>query len=313
MDARRFFFYVAVVLAAYLVGTVAFLAVVYTRLALDPRRSPRARPLRAAVREIGWALLTEWTVPFAWLFWPPWWTRPGRSVGAGLPVLLVHGWGQNRADFWGLAWRLRRRTGRALFGVNYWFFGPVDRSARRLERAVARVRERTGAPRVHLVCHSLGGVVARHFVETRGGAEVVASVTTLGSPHAGTVRARPHIGEATRQLTPGSAFLAALGPPTPPAGVRYHAVWSHTDGMILPADSGSLQSTAAGPELVLEDVGHLSLLYHRRAAEQVVTWLADAERDTAGEPAPARLSKPGSCALSDEADPTSPGVGTTPS
>lgn len=297
-------------LGAYLAGAAIFLLIVHLWLSLDRRRSPRARPGRALLSELGWAAATEWTVPLAFLLWPRWWRRPrpqtsGRPpasgpqaprhhpengpepLGAGnassghraappsLPVVLVHGWGQNRADFWGLALHLRRHAAHSIYAFDYWFFGPVERSAERLGRVVGRALREQGAQRVHLVCHSLGGLVARVFVEQQGGAAQVASVIFVGSPLGGTHRASTGFGRAARQMTPGSPFLAALGPPAPPAGVRYRSVWSHSDAMVVPPGSASLHGQ--GEELELEDAGHLGLLYRPEVARQIRAWLAQAQ------------------------------------
>ena len=40
-----------------------------------------------------------------------------------------------------------------------------------------------------LVCHSMGGLVARYFCEALGGAAVTRAVITIGTPHRGSVRA----------------------------------------------------------------------------------------------------------------------------
>ncbi|MDY0000630.1 MAG: alpha/beta fold hydrolase [Polyangia bacterium] len=294
---------IAWVLGAYLAGTALFLLAVHVWLAVDHRRSLQARPMKAFLSELGWATATEWTVPLVFFLWPWWWRRPRGSVAGGtndhgalgpdqtpapgsslekesarapLPVVMVHGWGQNRADFWGLAWRLRRRSRHPLHAFDYWFFGRVEKSARRLERIVDRVISSSGSDRVHLICHSLGGLVARFFVEQAGGAPKVASVTFIGSPLSGTHRASTGIGPAARQMTPGSQFLKALGPPAPPAGVRYHSVWSHSDALVVPP--GSAELLGRGKELVLTDAGHLGILYREEVASQVQTWLAEAEK-----------------------------------
>jgi triacylglycerol esterase/lipase EstA (alpha/beta hydrolase family) len=55
-----------------------------------------------------------------------------------------------------------------------------------VDKAVADLRQRTGAAQVALVCHSMGGLVARAYLRAYGD-EAVACVVTLGSPHRGTV------------------------------------------------------------------------------------------------------------------------------
>ncbi|MFH2010849.1 MAG: alpha/beta fold hydrolase [bacterium] len=268
-----------IVLGIYLAGVVLFLAVIYGMLALDRRRSPRARPLRAALEEILWAAAVQLTIPVGFFFWPWWWRRPGRGAAAGAPAeeptLLLHGWGQNWADFWVLGWRLRARGRGSLYATNYWFFGPIDRSARRLGRVVERIRQATGATRVHIVAHSLGGIVSRTYIEAQGGGEHVRTLVAVGSPLAGTHRAGGRWGASSRQLRPASPFLALLGPPKPPRGVRYHAVWSHSDGMVVPAHSASL--LGVGEELALDSAGHLATLQRAHTAEAVARWLTASE------------------------------------
>jgi len=190
-------------------------------------------------------------------------------------VVLVHGWGQNRADFWGLAFRLRRRTAHPIYAFDYWFFGSVERSAARLARVVNGALDDHGAKRVHLVCHSLGGLLARTYLELQGHGDRVASVTFIGSPLAGTRRALPALGSAARQMRLNSDLMRALGDPCPPQGVSYHSIWSHSDALVVPAESASLKG--AGPELELEDAGHLGLLYRRDVWDQVIAWLREAE------------------------------------
>ncbi|WP_030291702.1 lipase/acyltransferase domain-containing protein [Streptomyces katrae] len=57
-----------------------------------------------------------------------------------------------------------------------------------LERWRASAPERREA-RVVFLCHSLGGLVARHYVERLGGHEITRRLITLGTPHRGSVEA----------------------------------------------------------------------------------------------------------------------------
>ena len=260
-------------LGVYVALVTVAVAVLYTWLALDKLRSPRARLVRAAVEEAVAACLLQGTLLVGYLFWPWWWRRRGRA--GETPVLLVHGYGQTRADFWYFGHRLHAGGRGSVFAFNYPFLRKVEDSARALGRAVAEVRRSTGAARVHLVGHSMGGLIARTYVEQQGGAETVASVIMLCSPLSGTTRGRAGVGASSRDLTRGSAFLCALGRPAPPAGVRYRAIWSHADALVVPADSGAL--AGAGEELVLHDVGHLTALLRRGVADRIDSWLNEAE------------------------------------
>lgn len=69
------------------------------------------------------------------------------------------------------------------------FARSVDLRARELRANVERVLRETGAPRAHVVAHSMGGLDARHMLydgRDEGFHEKVASLTTIGTPHLGT-------------------------------------------------------------------------------------------------------------------------------
>ncbi|MFE2550069.1 esterase/lipase family protein [Streptomyces sp. NPDC059355] len=63
-----------------------------------------------------------------------------------------------------------------------------DRMGLELERWRASAPERREA-RVVFLCHGMGGLVARHYVERLGGDGITRRVITLGTPHRGSLRA----------------------------------------------------------------------------------------------------------------------------
>ena len=85
------------------------------------------------------------------------------------PVILVHGYGGNSANFLWMQWRLRRQGFRNVYAVSY---TPPHINARKLAAQVARhvenVLARTGAEQVDLVCHSMGGPLTRYALKNLG-------------------------------------------------------------------------------------------------------------------------------------------------
>src|SRR5262245_41541800 len=103
----------------------------------------------------------------------------------GDAVLLVHGLWMNRVVMLYLARQLRRR-GFAVRTVGYYSaMHDLARNARRLAGAIAAL----DSPRVHVVAHSLGGVVALAAPRDRPAARV-RRIVLLGSPLAGSASAR---------------------------------------------------------------------------------------------------------------------------
>lgn len=60
-----------------------------------------------------------------------------------------------------------------------------------VERALGRWREQPGQQdaKAIFVCHSMGGLIARYYVEVLGGAEITRRLITIGTPYSGSVKA----------------------------------------------------------------------------------------------------------------------------
>jgi triacylglycerol lipase len=77
----------------------------------------------------------------------------------------------------------------AVFNTDVDFAGPVERRAAELKQQIDDFLARTGAEKAHVIAHSMGGLDARLMIVDLGMAEKVASLTTIGTPHLGTVLA----------------------------------------------------------------------------------------------------------------------------
>ena len=75
------------------------------------------------------------------------------------------------------------------------FAGPLATRARNLRDRVNEALQTTGAPKVHIIGHSMGGLDARYMITELDMAEKVASLTTVGTPHLGTILADHKINE----------------------------------------------------------------------------------------------------------------------
>lgn len=209
-------------------------------------------------------------------------------LAARTPVLLVHGLVDNRSIFAVMRHRLRRRG----FGsVCSWNYSPllrdVARGAQELGEHVEQICARTGHDRIHVVGHSLGGLIARHYVQRQGGDRRVDALVTLGTPHGGSLLAHALPTPMVRQLRPGSPVLRELAEPVQRCDTRLTAIYSDLDQMVLPTSAGRCDHPDLGARNVLvRGVGHMSLPIHRGVLDEVAMTLAGAERTPA--PAPIR-------------------------
>ena len=99
---------------------------------------------------------------------------------------------------------LRRRGFQTLATYDYGLLTQnIPRAALRLGEAIEQLSAATGYERIHVIGHSLGGLIARYFVQRLGGDSQVHTLVTLGTPHQGTqlAWAAPLL-PLVRQLTP---------------------------------------------------------------------------------------------------------------
>jgi triacylglycerol lipase len=197
------------------------------------------------------------------------------------PVLLVHGMVDNRSIFT----LLRRSLRRCGFGhvrtVNYSVFtSDVRAAAFAFGQAVEQLCTETGYERVHVVAHSLGGVVARYHVQRQGGDARVHTLVTLGAPHGGTTAARLLPLRLCRQLRPGSDLIAELAAPAPGCRTRFVAVWSDLDQLIYPKSNARVEHPdLAAANVLVRGVGHMSLPAVHDVARAVTRALAHLDPD----------------------------------
>jgi triacylglycerol esterase/lipase EstA (alpha/beta hydrolase family) len=219
------------------------------------------RPIRAA--------LTEWGMSFALSAARPagFFPLPGARTQGPRPIIVLHGYAMNRANFVPLAYRMSRAGLGPIFGFEYWTLGRTAAAARQLGWFVDHVRAATGATDVDVIGHSMGGVVARYYVSLAGGDGAVRRLITLGSPHAGTDVSKLGIGHPGRELVGGSNLVTRLASAPPPTRTMITTIWSRGDALV----PGSRQPPLPGAELVMyDDLGHVALLGSRRVAAEII-------------------------------------------
>lgn len=200
----------------------------------------------------------------------------GDVVAAGTPIVLVHGLVDNRSIFAMLRRGLRRRGFGSTFALNYSPLTDDIRSvAVRLGELVTDVLAETGHDRVHIVGHSMGGLIGRYLVQRLGGDSQVHTLVTLGTPHSGTLPARfiPH--PVVRQMRVGSDVISELAEPAPHCATRMLAVWSDLDQLVIPQRNARIvHPDLAAQNIFVPGVGHMSLPVDGRVIHRIGTTLA---------------------------------------
>jgi triacylglycerol lipase len=244
-------------------GIFVYVAATYVLMLAHVERRPVALAIREALREVVWVALTQPVLPLFYLF--------GRRLapGLGTPVVVVHGYAQNRVDFLRIARACARSGLGPVYGFNYPWFASIHTSAERLARFVERVRQETGADQVDLVAHSLGGLVAMEYVHEVGPSRV-RRIVTIACPHAGVAWRGPIVGSCGPQVRGGSGFLVQRARRV--ISVPCLNLYSTHDNVVHPPSTSPLARRGAR-DLAIPHVGHLAILFHPEVARAVVGFL----------------------------------------
>ena len=211
--------------------------------------------------------------------------RPRRCGGvrfvtepnAHYPVLLVHGYAAT-----GSVWTpLRRALAEAGFGhivsltYNSFVADPVVVSAE-LSRQALRAIAATGAPRVHLVGHSLGGLMVRYALAASAAlSSRTSSAVTIASPHRGIPLARIAPGRCARIMNRGSrSVLPEVDAPRP---ARWLAYYSDGDRVVPPASARLDDPRYNAANLLIPGCGHLTICRDARLITSLVPELIRTE------------------------------------
>jgi triacylglycerol lipase len=239
------------------------------------RSSTRRQPVASALAL--WLIGSEVACLLATLMLRPLgWRRATVASGPArrTPVILLHGLFQNRSCLLLLQRRLRAAGYDRVVSLNTPAWWELERLVDEVAGSVARLRHATGSDRVHLVGHSMGGILARCYLQQPESAGTVAACVTLGTPHQGTRLAPLAISRHGRSLGPASPLLARLNRSPLPAGVHFTAIASRHDNIIVPAEHARMQ----GADVIeLSGLGHTALLFSSQAARAVVAALEERE------------------------------------
>jgi pimeloyl-ACP methyl ester carboxylesterase len=196
-------------------------------------------------------------------------TGDGTDPKGRRPVLLLHGFIDNRSVFVVLRRSLRQHGWDQVEALNYSPLScDIRAAAALLGERIEAVCRRTGHDQVDVVGHSLGGLIARYYVQCLGGDARVRTLVTLGTPHSGT-RAIPLLSAhpIIRQMRPDSDVIEELARPAPHCATRFVCFWSNLDQVIYPLESAQVSH----PDLTacnvrVDGIGHLALPVHGAVA-----------------------------------------------
>ncbi|MEM6996886.1 MAG: hypothetical protein AAF721_40665 [Myxococcota bacterium] len=134
-----------------------------------------------------------------------------------------------------------------------------------LGEVIEQVKADYGAEKIDILAECTGGLIARHYVQSLGGAPNVSRLVTFISPQQGVDKApwaESIVGwPALADLTPGSDFLRAVNDAPLPQDVPITSIYTCTDEYIQPYET-SIIPGATNIGLCDGFVGHFEFFYN---------------------------------------------------
>lgn len=215
---------------------------------------------------------------------------------AKTPVIFIHGAAGSPQD-WSLA---MRRIDRSKYQPWFYVYPSgmrLDSAAMALNDGVKELHGRYRFNRLHVLAHSMGGLVSRRFIEQnllRDGNTYINTFITFSSPWDGHeaaamgVKYAPEVVPSWRDMAHGSAFLDDLFKRPLKGRVNHHLFYSHraSKSRILPPENDGTVSVASqlrkeavndAVEVRGFDEDHVSILSARAALTTAKNILDTAE------------------------------------
>lgn len=224
-------------------------------------------------------LIAAWWTECVVALWVFGWQQPFREhAQADVPgrpgvrgIVFVHGYLCNRA-IWNPWLAHCARLGVPCVAVSLEpVFSELASYAAQVERAITQLERQTGLAPV-LVCHSMGGLVARAWMAAVPGADArVHRTITIGSPHGGTWLARLSRTVNAHHMRPANDWLRGLAA-NEPAGRYEHftCFFGHADNIVFPPRSATLPGA---DNRHLAATPHVAMAFHPAVMAEVLRWL----------------------------------------
>ncbi|MER7725936.1 alpha/beta fold hydrolase [Streptomyces sp. NPDC096323] len=183
-------------------------------------------------------------------------------LSTSTPVVFVHGYTGNASN-WVTAmsvFQLNGWSSSKLFAYEYNSYGNNVTNAQGLATFVNNVKARTGASKVAIVNHSMGGLVSQYYLKVLGGNTSVSHLASIaGANHGTTFAGACLIYTTCQQMYPGSSFISQISAGDETPGTTKYATWySACDGIILPYTSTRLSGATNNNVLCQTHIGYLA-------------------------------------------------------
>ena len=198
------------------------------------------------------------------------------------PVLLIHGIFHNSSAFLKIKQRLKAFGWRQIYSLNLSTYSKgIPDLAQEISQKIDSILKDSDFKKVDIVAHSLGGMIARYYIQCLEGHPKIRHCITLGTPHQGTLLAKIGLGKSIRDLKKTSLVMKKLNSTPLPKSVKFTSLWSPFDTLVLPPKNSQFKNAKSFDHvknIKVEDAGHAGLLFSKRVFYHIANILDSSRR-----------------------------------
>jgi triacylglycerol lipase len=175
------------------------------------------------------------------------------------PILFVHGWNSNSSTWNTMISRFSADGWAAneLYNWQYNYKQSNATTAAQIQTKVNDILATTGATKVDIVTHSMGGLSSRYYSKNLGGSANIDEWVSLGGPNHGTDTANFCFDTSCKEMRIGSTFLASLNATDETPGTPNYRTWMSTCDSVINPDSSVALSGATNTQTACLSHGDL--------------------------------------------------------
>jgi triacylglycerol lipase len=194
--------------------------------------------------------------------------KPGKKA-----VILLHGYiTATWLTMYGIYNNLNN-NGYDVYPINIFpNINDIKEQAALLANRIDELKKKNDIKEINFVCHSMGGLLARYYINNFDKTGSTRHFVSIVTPHYGTYMAYIGPGEAARQMEPESEFIRELNSVPLNPNVIYTSIWTKTDQIVIPYINAQLMGSRIMPDIPFSD--HFIILWFPETFRQVREGLA---------------------------------------
>ncbi len=189
------------------------------------------------------------------------------------PILLIQGYLHNSYVWMYLGKKLKDKGFGPIYTINFKKpFSSIEQQALDVQKKVKQILEENNTQNLILIAHSMGGLIASYYALNLAQDNHITDIISIATPYGGSSFAKIAIGKCAKEMKKKSVFIEELRKKIEKEKIiNFYFITSKTDQLVRP--QSALIGNNLEKQYILNDVGHISLLFSKKVNDQISKWL----------------------------------------